>query len=144
MTWQWSKTGEELVWVDPNPAEKTRVLNLIDQLEDSRQGTHAKNMADRLRAAVNDGRMPLEVLKKASRWCNTAGSFAKSLPIAQSLAQALFDRGLPRLVSESGGPVADYTQEIEALKEEWGEVEADDDDAQRNAPDAALAAEPCI
>jgi hypothetical protein len=100
-------------------------------------------MAGRLHAAVHDRRMPLESFEECSRWCNTARSFARFLPIAEALAQALFGRELPRLVSKNGLGVADYTEGIDALKEQWGEIEAEDEDVQRN-PDADLTAEPRI
>ena len=71
-------------------------------------GEKGETTGRRLQQAVESGRLPWELVRKLSSWCNTEGIYASGVGPAQTVSQALFNKGvLPRLTAFRGDGLTD-------------------------------------
>lgn len=98
MRWHWEDmTKNELVLDSFTTDERSRAETGIADLR-LRGGEHGKTTGSRLHLALVTQRLPWDVLKSLSSWCNTEGKYGPGVVPAKTISRAFFNgRVLPRL-----------------------------------------------
>ena len=75
MHWHWADSGEqELILIDSTEDERASAERGIAELRMA--GKKGETTGSRLHQAVESGRLPWELVRKLSSWCNTEGIYA--------------------------------------------------------------------
>lgn len=100
MQWHWADTTKsELILDRLSDNERSRAESGIASLR-LQGGEHGKTTGSRLHHAMATQRLPWEVLKSLSSWCNTEGKYGPGVAPAKTISRAFFNgHVLPRLTT---------------------------------------------